>query len=94
MGYYNLNTTEEEWFASRPAWERRQIRLHAAQRMGRHTDAEWCEKRDRVGRCAACGASSVRLSKDHIIPISRGGCDCIDNLQPLCDSCNSSKGAR
>jgi HNH endonuclease len=34
------------------------------------------------------------LEIDHIHPRSRGGTDRADNLQVLCTSCNSSKGAR
>lgn len=43
--------------------------------------------------CQRCG-SRQRLSVDHIIPESRGGALDLSNLQTLCRSCNSSKGAK
>lgn len=94
MGFYNLHTTDNEIWARRPAWDRRRERLRAAQRLGRHTSEEWNQKIQTTGYCAGCGRSDVRLEKDHIIPISRYGCDCISNIQPMCGPCNSSKGAK
>ena len=51
---------------------------------------------DRDGfRCALCGKSSYedlsRLHVDHIMPYSRGGRDCADNLITLCERCNLEK---
>lgn len=43
--------------------------------------------------CKHC-SSENDLSIDHIIPVVRGGKNSIDNLQPLCRSCNSKKGGR
>lgn len=43
--------------------------------------------------CRHCGARRD-LSVDHIVPESRGGAMALDNLQTLCRSCNSRKGAR
>lgn len=49
---------------------------------------------DRDGwRCLHCGAEE-NLSLDHIQPWSLGGADTMENLQTLCRSCNSRKGAR
>lgn len=40
--------------------------------------------------CAYCG-SKENLSIDHVIPLSRGGCDVLGNFLPSCKPCNSSK---
>jgi 5-methylcytosine-specific restriction endonuclease McrA len=44
-------------------------------------------------KCAHCGATD-HLTADHIIPLKLGGDNYITNIQPLCKSCNSRKGAR
>ncbi len=41
-------------------------------------------------RCACCGRSR-KLTPDHILCVSKGGRNVIENLQPLCLPCNSSK---
>ena len=40
--------------------------------------------------CAYCGQPAEHL--DHITPLSRGGIDHPSNWQPLCATCNLSKG--
>lgn len=44
-------------------------------------------------KCKHCG-SSDDLAIDHIFALANGGTNELDNLQLLCRSCNSSKGAR
>jgi hypothetical protein len=44
-------------------------------------------------RCVRCG-STRRLTADHIIPFSKDGEHTIENLRTLCQTCNSSRGAR
>ena len=44
-------------------------------------------------QCAYCGTSGV-LEWEHIVPLSRGGPDSIDNLVLSCAKCNREKGAR
>lgn len=44
-------------------------------------------------RCAQCGGR-IDLTVDHIVPESAGGLTTLSNLQTLCRSCNSRKGAR
>jgi hypothetical protein len=43
--------------------------------------------------CAYCGANG-ELQWEHIIPLSAGGPDSIDNIVRACPSCNLEKGAR
>lgn len=42
-------------------------------------------------RCVNCGTHKD-LTLDHILPVSKGGNDEIENLQTLCKPCNISKG--
>lgn len=35
-----------------------------------------------------------KLFRDHVVPVSRGGHDGIDNIQPLCFWCNHRKGTK
>ena len=42
--------------------------------------------------CLRCGAYGVPLTADHVIPFSRGGSNRMENIQPLCKSCNEAKG--
>ena len=43
--------------------------------------------------CVKCRASGpgVRLEVDHVMPVSKGGSDSLDNLQTLCFECNRGK---
>ena len=71
--------------------QRRRAQIREAE--GSYTAEEWedlCAKYDY--RCLACGADEVTV--DHIVPLSKGGSNMIDNLQPLCMSCNCSKQDR
>ena len=51
-------------------------------------------KREYGFACANCGRKEpeIKLTRDHIRPLSRGGMDIPENIQPLCIECNLRKG--
>jgi|694.fasta_scaffold41490_12 5-methylcytosine-specific restriction endonuclease McrA len=58
---------------------------------GKHTLEEWEMLKDSYGNACAFCKKNIKLTKDHIIPLSKNGTDYIENIQPLCHSCNSKK---
>ncbi len=57
----------------------------------RHTWREWEELLDKFeGICAYCKTAKAD-TRDHVVPISNGGTDDIENILPACRSCNSRK---
>ena len=65
--------------------------------IGMHTLQEWQWMMEKYGyKCLACGKQEpeIKLTLDHVIPISKGGSNKIDNVQPLCSYCNKSKHAK
>lgn len=93
-----------EWVRENVNRRRAIVRLHAHKRRawkrgssGAFTQQEWdalCERYDYRCLCCARRAPEIQLTPDHIIPLSRGGSNTIDNIQPLCGNCNTRKNAR
>jgi 5-methylcytosine-specific restriction endonuclease McrA len=69
-------------------------RLRRKEVGGSHTVAEWKALKDQYDhKCLCCGKAEpeVELTRDHIIAITKGGTDDIENIQPLCRGCNAQK---
>lgn len=73
---------------------RRTRKTHAG---GYYTVAEWDALKAKFNfTCLSCGRQEpdIMLTADHVIPVVKGGSSDINNIQPLCRSCNSSKGQK
>jgi len=70
---------------------------------GSHTQKQWLAKLAQHDKCPLCNRTWSQIptrpdrrykyvwTKDHIVPLTQGGTDEMDNIQPLCYQCNSSK---
>ena len=75
----------------RKLWHNNQRRVTRLGNGGSHTFEEWETLKDKNGdKCIGC-KERKKLTRDHIIPLSKGGTDDIENIQPLCRSCNCKK---
>lgn len=75
-------------------WHNNKRRITKKGNGGSHSLDEWMMLKSKHDwKCVHCGVSepTIKLTRDHIIPISKEGTDDIENIQPLCKSCNSKK---
>jgi 5-methylcytosine-specific restriction endonuclease McrA len=81
--------TPQGKLSNRTKTRRYRARLSGA--VGSHTEEEWqalLEQHDH--KCVVCGTTE-NITRDHIIPLSKGGSDFIENIQPMCMVDNSRK---
>jgi len=80
------------------SWLKNQYCIRKRNAEGYHTYGEWELLKKQYGyRCANPECKKIepeiKLTQDHIIPLSKGGTNYIENIQPLCGYCNSKKNA-
>ena len=84
----------EQLRANARAWTQRR-RARIANAAGSFTYVDFQELCDRTeNKCLCCGNENELLTADHVVPLSQGGDNSIENIQPLCQSCNSKKGQK
>lgn len=63
-----------------------------SRKKGKFTGREWLSLLEQYGNmCLCCKSIDKKLVPDHIVPLSRGGINVIENIQPLCETCNKKK---
>lgn len=71
-----------------------QRRYEKAQQSAGFTEIQFRDLCGYYGYVCLCCGEQRKLTADHVIPLSRGGTNDIDNIQPLCRSCNTKKGTK
>jgi len=101
--YYNSHLIQErertkKWKRDNPEKQRfmeKRRRARKTNAEGSHTLEEWELIKSQYGNmcvfCQKIESLNRKLTQDHILPLSKCGSDFIENIQPLCFSCNASK---
>ncbi|HLV98694.1 MAG TPA: HNH endonuclease [Ktedonobacterales bacterium] len=82
------------------AVKREAVRLYRARKRAageQFTRAEWqalCAWYEYTCLCCGKKAPDIKLTTDHVVPVSKGGSNAIANIQPLCIDCNNHKGTK
>ena len=95
--YERMKSVDSQWHKDNP--ERhyaasKRYRDELAKAEGFYTEKEWLDLCFKYENKCLCCKKIKPLEADHVIPVSKGGTNWLYNIQPLCHSCNTSKGNR
>ena len=88
---------EKEWRKNNPEITKAQKQTRRAKKYGNggsYTAKEWRDLCDKYGNKCLCCGKETKLTIDHVIPVTKGGTSYIENIQPLCFSCNRHKSTK
>jgi 5-methylcytosine-specific restriction endonuclease McrA len=92
-----LRTSEGKEYMVRRNYQRRAAILRTPPHQ-LLTLSEWRDIKLRFhNACAYCGvpeSSSIKLTRDHLTPVTKGGLHTKENIVPACQPCNARKGAK
>jgi 5-methylcytosine-specific restriction endonuclease McrA len=100
--YYQQNKGKfQAWYQQNYAVNKQQYihrarlrRVRLLNSEGTFTEQDWLQLKEIYNHtCPRCFRQEpeIKLTVDHKVPLTKGGTNYIDNIQPLCFSCNSSK---
>ena len=84
----------EEARRERKQFHKKRRRARKKNAEGSHTLEEWEALKTHYNHmCLCCKRCEpeIKLTEDHVVPLSKNGSDYIWNIQPLCINCNSKK---
>jgi 5-methylcytosine-specific restriction endonuclease McrA len=87
----------KEWYYNNPGYSAERSQRRRAleyQAQGSYTIEQFQELCKHYGNKCLCCSKKEKLTVDHVIPLSKGGSNDIDNIQPLCMTCNRKKGTK
>ena len=90
MTHLSVTMDEENPYTESLMWANYNKRVSGEIRMSTLVKENQYQMKENIGVCLYCGSES-ETTFDHVISVDSGGEHSMDNMVPVCQSCNSSK---